>query len=169
MVFSSVTVEEVLKQLVTAPTNHELLPSLLPIIAGAIVIELYFGKHQSESLGWNTSVGNAVIWVTTGLSLLITSDLTFTERYASFFLLGVGSLVGYMNFYHKWSESVAFIISSAGIVYSLAYVTVVVVKTDLTVNHTVLKAAAIFIVATNIGFKVIQMFETPARDSFGMS
>ncbi len=168
MVFDALTVQEVLKRFVMAPTNYELLPSLLPIIGGALVIELYFGKHESESLGWNTSVGNAIIWVTTGISLLITSDLAQMERYASYFLAGVGSLVGYMNFYHKWSESVAFIISSAGIVYSLAYVTVVLVKTNIPVNNTVLKASLIFIIATNIGFKVIQMFETPAQDSFGM-
>lgn len=149
-----------------APLNHpELLPNLLPIIAGAIIIELYFGKHTTEELGWNTSVGNAVIWVTTGISLLMTTMLSPAERLATYGLIGAGGLVAYLDFFHKWSSELAFRISSSAIVYTLAYVLVVMTKTSVPVNTTSLKAAAVFVVLTNIGFRILQMMEKPADDS----
>lgn len=151
-----------------APVEHpDLLPTVLPLILGALVIELYFGKYSSEKLGWNTSVGNAIIWITTGVSLLLTGNPGPMEKKATYFLIGFGSLVAYMDFFHKWSATVAFLISSSGIVYSLAYVIVVFVKTDLAINDTTLRAGLAFVVAVNIAFKILQSFET-SRDRFAM-
>lgn len=162
------SIEDIVKEFALAPVNHpELLPNLLPLIVGAVIIELYFGKHTQEELGWNTSVGNAIIWATTGVTLLLTSDLTGSERLITYFIIGLGAFVGYMNFYHKWDDTVAFIISSAGIVYSLTYVIVIIVKTDLEISEPVIKAALAFIVGVNIIFKAMQSFEKPADDGFG--
>lgn len=159
------SIEAVLKELFTAPLNHpDIVPNLLPIIVGALVIELYFGKYRTEELGWNTSVGNAIVWVTTGLTLVVTEEPEGLRLYASLLLIGLGSFVGYMNFYHRWSETVAFVISSAGVIYSLAYVIVVVVMTDIPINETVIKSTLAFIVIVNLGFRILQGFETP-RDT----
>lgn len=159
--YNSQTLSDIMEQFVRAPIeNPELLPSILPIVAGAIVIELYFGKHKQESLGWNTSVGNAIIWVTTGLNLYMTETLTQPEFYATAGLVGLGLVVGYMDFFHKWSSTVAFLLSSSGIVYTLAYILVIVVKTDLTLDQHTLKAGAVFFVVTNVAFRVLQGFET---------
>ncbi len=169
MITGGITTRQVLEELVLAPLKHpELLPSLTPIILGAIIIELYFGRYSQEQLGWNTSVGNSIIWIATGVNLLINSSLEPVERNAAFFLIAVGGLVGYMDFFHKWSSTVAFMVSSAGIVYSLAYITVVLVKTGIPINNTSIKASLIFLVAVNIVFKVMQMFETSADNQFSM-
>ncbi|MFB6204184.1 MAG: hypothetical protein ABEJ75_00905 [Candidatus Nanohaloarchaea archaeon] len=158
------SVPYLLERFVYAPVRHpELLPSLLPVIIGGIVIELYFGRYKHESLGWNTSVGNAIIWMSTGITLLMNSALGPMERKAAYFLVGVGAFVGYMDFNHRWPESVAFVVSSAGAVYTLAYLTVVIVRTGIPITGTTLKAAAIFFFGVNIVFRVIQSFET-ARD-----
>jgi len=155
------TMTEMVLEFFRAPVEHpEILPSILPIVGGLIVIELYFGKHKQETLGWNTSVGNAVIWVTTGLNLYLTEQMTQPELYATYTLIGLGLLVGYKNFFHQWSSSVAFFISSSGIVYTLAYILVVMVKTDLVPDQQTLEAAAVFFVVANIGFKILQGFET---------
>lgn len=140
----------------------ELIPTLLPIILGAIVIELYFGKFTNEELGWNTSVGNSVIWITTGANLLLSSGLQQAEKQAAYALIAVGSLVGYMDFYHKWPDTIAFLVSSSGIVYTLAYITVIFVKTDLEVTDQTLQAAAVFFIGVQIAFKILQGFESTA-------
>lgn len=140
----------------------ELIPTLLPIILGAIVIELYFGKFTNEELGWNTSVGNAVIWITTGANLLLSSGLQQAEQQAAYGLIAVGSLVGYMDFYHKWPDTIAFLVSSSGIVYTLAYITVIFVKTDLEVTDQTLQAAAVFFIGVQAAFKILQGFESTA-------
>lgn len=167
MITGGTTTRHVLEELVFAPVRHpEMLPSLIPIILGAVVIELYFGKYSQEELGWNTSVGNSIIWIATGVNLLINSSLEAVERNAALFLIIVGAGLGYMNFFHKWSSTVAFVVSSAGIVYSLAYIIVVLVKTGIPINSTSMKASLIFLVGVNIAFKIIQSFETPADNGF---
>ncbi len=151
---------------VLAPvSNPELLPSLLPIMLGAFIIELYFGKHKTEVLGWNTSVGNSIIWVSTGLNLLLTEAIDSTiELYVSYFILGMGILVGYMDFFHKWSEAVAFRASSADVIYPLAYVTIVIVKTGIPADESTIKAAVGFIIGSILFFHLIRGLETPAPD-----
>ena len=157
---NSETVLSVFEQIVIAPLNHpEIVPQVAPLAIGAVVLELYFGKHTSEELGWNTSVGNAVLWISTGVTLLLSSGMTPRERIATYSLIGVGGLVAYMNFYHRWSENIAFRISSSGIVYTLAYLLVVAVKTDLPLNSTGLKASGLFMAAALTVFAVMRDFE----------
>lgn len=148
--------------------NPEIIPTVLPLVAGAIVIELYFGKYETEDLGWNTAVGNAVIWVSTGVSLYMTEQPTEPELYGIMALIGLGLFIGYMDFFHKWSSTMAFMVSSSGVVYTLAYILVVFVKTDMTINEETLMAAAAFFIATNIVFKGVQMLETSRDQRMGM-
>lgn len=162
------TILEVVKEFALAPMRYpEILPTVLPLIVGAVVIELYFGKHTNEELGWNTSVGNAIVWVTTGMAMYLTSNLTTQEKYATVGLIGLGLGVAYLDFYHKWSSTVAFIASSSGLVYSLTYIFVVAVKTEMALNMTVLKGAVVFLVAVMAGFEIIKSFETPVDNRFG--
>jgi hypothetical protein len=165
---TSLTVEEAIKTFIFTPMRQpELLPTVLPLVLGAVVIELYFGKYTQEELGWNTSVGNAVIWATTGVTLLMTTEMTQNERFAAYGLIAVGGFIGYMDFYHKWSDTVAFVVSSSGIVYTLAYISVIMIKTSMPVNQTTVKAAAVFLVGVNVVFKVVQSLET-SRDQTGV-
>ncbi len=149
-----------------APVQHpDLLPTVIPLILGAFVIELYFGKHKTEVLGWNSSVANSIIWVSTGLNLLLTESFTGAlERYVTYLILGIGIVVGYMDFFHKWSEAVAFRASSADVTYPLAYVTVVIVKTGVPVNETTIKAAAGFILGVVVFFHILRGLETPSPE-----
>lgn len=163
------TIRGTIETLVYTPFKQpEILPTVLPLVLGAIVIELYFGKYTKEELGWNTSVGNAVIWATTGITLLMTTQMTQQEKSAAYILIGIGALVGYMDFFHKWPDTVAFIVSSSGIVYTLAYIAVILIKTSTPINSTTMKAAAIFFIGVNVFFKVIQSLETP-RDRYGLN
>lgn len=166
MLIEEYTIREALTTFASAPVrNTELLPTVLPLIIGVVVIELYFGKHTDEELGWNTAVGNSISWMSTGIILLMTTETTQQEKYATYGIIGAGALLAYLDFYHKLSNTVAFIVSSSGIVYTLAYISVIMIKTSMPVTTTTLKAAAIFTVAVNIGFKIIQFMETPQETS----
>lgn len=155
-------------EFILAPMRYpEILPTVIPIIVGAVVIELYFGKHTDEELGWNTSVGNAIVWVTTGLVMYLTTDLGTQETYATFGLISLGLGVAYLNFFHKWSSTIAFLASSSGVVYTLTYIFVVLVKTDMQMNETVMQGAGIFLIGVIAAFKIIKLFETPVNDGVG--
>jgi hypothetical protein len=139
-----------------------ILPDVLPLLLGAFIIELYFGRHENEMLGWNTSVGNAVIWVSTGLSLLITGVLdTAVERGVTYLILLSGAFTGYMDFFHKWSAAAAFRASSPDVIYPIAYVTVVAVKTDMPIELNTFKAAAAFSAGATAFFMLIKWFIPP--------
>lgn len=155
-------------EIVMAPANYpDLIPSVLPIIVGAFVIELYFGKHKTEVLGWNTSVGNAVIWISTALNMILTEQAdTSLEKWVVFFILGLGILLAYLDFFHKWSSTVAFRASSADVIYPLAYVTVVIVKSPIPADDMAIQASILFMGASFIFFRLIRSFETPAPDDF---
>ena len=169
MITGDYTVNNALETFALAPIRQtELLPTVLPLIIGVVVIELYFGKHTNEELGWNTAVGNSISWMSTGLMLLITTETTQQERLATYGIIGAGALLAYLDFYHKLSDTVAFIVSSSGIVYTLAYISVIMIKTSMPVNTTTLKAAGIFVISVNIGFKIIQSLETP-QDSYALN
>ena len=169
MLFNDYTIRQALETFALAPVRQtELLPTVLPLIIGVLVIELYFGKHENEELGWNTAVGNSISWMSTGIILLITTETSPQERYATYGIIGAGALLGYLDFYHKLSDTVAFIVSSSGIVYTLAYISVIMIKTSMPVNMTTLKAAAIFTAAVNIGFKIIQSLET-SQDPYSLN
>ncbi len=146
--------------------NPDIIPFVLPLIVGAIVIELYFGKHENEDLGWNTSVGNSVIWFTTGATIYLTTELSQNEAIAVAALMSAGAFMGYLNFYHKWKPGTAFRISSSGIIYTGAYLIGVLTKTNIPVNATTAKASGAFIAAAIAGFKLLQSFETPQQPEF---
>ena len=165
---SQPTILSLMRQFALAPIEHpEIISSVLPLILGAVIIELYFGKHKQEVLGWNTSVGNAVIWISTGINLLINSTLeSALEQAVVYFILLTGLFIAYMDFFHKWKPAVAFRVSTPDIIYPLGYVTVVIVKTDVPINDITLKAAIAFIATSFVIFRVMRFFESPARDQF---
>jgi len=145
--------------------NPEILPNVMPLVMGLVVMELYFGKHKEESLGWNTAVANSILWISTGISLYMTSTLGHIQLYLVYGLIGLGVFVAYMDFFHKWPSTVAFVISSSAIIYSVAYTLVIVVKTGLPMNTLTYQAAAIFLIGVNVVFTFIQGLEKDA-DTF---
>lgn len=145
--------------------NPEILPNVLPLVMGLVIMELYFGKHKEESLGWNTAVGNAVLWTSTGLSLYLTAELTQIQLYMVYGLIAIGGLVVYLDFFHKWPSTIAFVISSSAIIYSVAYILVIVVKSPMPMEPLTYQAGALAFIAINTLFMFIKGLEKDA-DSF---
>ncbi|MFB6241829.1 MAG: hypothetical protein ABEJ36_03445 [Candidatus Nanosalina sp.] len=157
----STGVRERLLEFIYAPLNNpELVPNLLPLIMGAFIMELYFGKHKKEDLGWNTALGNAVIWMSTGISLIIAEQLSTPELYAAYVLIGVGFFAGFMDFFHIWPTTIGWVVSSSAVVYTFGWTVVMVIKTGVPVNRTTLISAGLFFVGINTLFKIIQGLET---------
>lgn len=165
--FQTATIKERLIEIAEAPLNNpEIIPGVMPLVLGALILELYFGKHKDEKLGWNTAVGNSIVWLSTGISLHMTETIgTTQELYATYFVIGLGLFTGYLNFFHKWKSDLAFLASSTTIVYSIAYVTTVVIKTKIPPDQLTMQAGLAFIIAVEIIFKFFRLFERPAQDN----
>lgn len=165
--FQTETIQERTLEIAQAPLNNpEIIPGVLPLVLGALILELYFGKHKNEELGWNTAVGNSILWLSTGISLHMTETIQTTqELYATYVVIGLGLFTGYLNFFHKWKSDLAFLASSTTIVYSIAYITTVVIKTEIPPDRLTMKAGLAFIIGIEIFFKFFRLFESPARDN----
>lgn len=146
--------------------NPSLIPSIIPVIVGFLVLELYFGRYTQEELGWNTAVGNATMLVTTSLTLIyeerLLFDISSSGSIIAFTILGVGILILTLNFYHIWPKQLAFNVSSAFVIYVLVYLTMALTYSDIVLDSHTIAAAGLFFAALAILFRLIQYFETSA-------
>lgn len=132
---------QTMKEIVSAPSQQtELLWTVLPLVAALLMMELYFGRYKTEELGWNTAVANGLLLVFVSLtlfrhllldreiSLAIISDLK-TFLAAAVLILGVWLFI--VDFFHLLPKKIAFRISSSLPINFLAYIAVILVRTDI--------------------------------------
>lgn len=101
-----------------------------PIVLFWLITEIYFGRHKSERLGWNTALGNglSMFWIVViSLKVLFAGNfglfsidklifIIFTAFYSVFIII--------ISFTHKIKESVFFLIASPTAVYYLSGIAV---------------------------------------------
>lgn len=97
---------------------------LAPVIILWILLEIYFGRHKQEKLGWNTALGNGfvLIWV----SLTIMRELfqgSIEGKTSKIIIMTIfvlyGTIVCYLAFTHKAVEKVSFLLASPYLIYFL--------------------------------------------------
>jgi hypothetical protein len=142
--------------------NPAFVPSVVPLIAGLIVVAFYYGRYRNEELGWGAAVSNTLIMTTTGVILLyeiapdavtwqylqtnalaVLSYVTGTSLADSgadprFMvasgIIALGLVIITLDYYHLWPKHLAFFISSGFMVYTLAYLTIAIVYETLPVS-----------------------------------
>jgi len=103
---------------------------LFPVILFWITLELYFGKHKSEELGWNTALGNGIslTWITlTLMKFLFDNSLerfTWPKFILVFLIMIYGFFIAYISFMHKFKSKVTFKLASPSPVYYLASIAI---------------------------------------------
>lgn len=157
-------------ELLTAPKqNPEMLWIALPLITSMILVELYFGRYKKEQLGWNTALSNSLVLVFVGIDLLrmhyylgefLTWSISFS---ASVGVLIWGLMLVYLNFFHVIPERLAFIVSNFIPVNMVAYLTLVIVYTEIPVDYMTLTAGALLIIVVWLLFTLIHLMEPKAE------
>lgn len=152
--------------------NPDFLPTVLPLLIGLFVIEVYFARWDDEELGWNSAVSNSTLIITTALTLIyrlnIAPDPTGSRTVVAYgiLLLGLGYLV--LNFYHLWPARVAFNVSSSFPVYTLVYLAIVVVHAGIPLTEATLTGAVLAFLTIYVFFKTVKkihrgLSSTPRR------
>lgn len=155
--------------ILTFPLDHpEFVPSLIPLFLGLFIMQLYFGRYRYEELGWNSAVSNAVLLITTGISLVLQLGLQpFASGPRSVVAYGIvvtGLIILLLNFYHIWPAEIAFNVSSAFTSYTLAYLAIAIAYKGLPLTDDTLTAAAAFFITLNLftrGLKRLSATELP--------
>jgi hypothetical protein len=164
LVFSdNTTVLEYLIEYFTAPLNYpNAVPELIPLILGAFILEVYFEKVNADKMERADPIGNALLWLSTGLALILETNVQGREKLVVFGLIGLGAGLLILEFMEKWRQHVKFFHSFVTPIYSIAYLSVILVATPLTVNPTSIKAGLIFMAIDVVFFYVWkQMIPVP--------
>lgn len=146
MVFTEqMEVTEYLFNFFIAPVHYpNVLPELLPLILGVFVLEVYFEKANADRAEKADPIGNALLWLSTGLALLMEFNAEGQEVAVVYFLIFLGGGTLLMEFMERWRQKFRIFHSFVTPIYSIAYLSVILVGTPLTVNFQSIKAALIF-------------------------
>jgi len=112
-------------EIFTSPfENLEILWILIPLFILWTVLEIYFAKHKTEELGWNTALANGITlgWLTLeGMRGLwkLKPDFFWFRFIANMVILSYAAVLMYGSFTHKLSQRWNFILASPTPVYFL--------------------------------------------------
>lgn len=170
---TTAAVFEAYRQFLLFPLNNpDFLPSLMPLLIGLFVIEVYFARWHDEELGWNSAVSNSTLIITTALTLIYRLNITprpSTPRAAvAYGILLLGLLYLVLNFYHLWPARVAFNVSSSFMVYTLVYLAIVVVQAGIPLTEATFMGAVLAFLTIYVFFKAVKnvhrrLHSTPQR------
>ncbi len=152
--------------LANMPFNDpELLWTVFPLFTSTLIIELYFGSHKEEELGWNSATANGLVLVVVGSNTIrylyskAMFDMAMIESRVAIAIVGIGLLLSFISFFHILPKEFAFMISSGLVVHYLAYLGVLTVYSGIVFQGiTAFAALALFIMLAII-FKLIKHFE----------
>ncbi len=166
--------------IVSTPYYHaEVLWTVLPLVITTFMIDLYFGRHKTEELGWNTAFGNTIslLWVTTalfrfmyeeyGLWVFTTWDPSgHTPIIILVVIIGCWALtLAMFNFYHILPKGISFFISSAVPLNISALLVVIIVIGKVGVSLPSLIAGVFIFIAIAIVLAVIKALIKPSPEA----
>ena len=129
------------KEIFTAPLEDlSILWLLTPIILFWLIIEIYFGRHKKEKLGWNTALGNglSMFWIVViSLKALLDKNLDLFSTTKLIFIIVItiyAVFIIFISFTHRLKEKIFFLFTSPTIVYFLFGVTLLLIDDLLKIN-----------------------------------
>ncbi len=183
------TLVDRLARLIAAPFQHsQMLYIITPMLITLLLMEFYFGRYDTEELGWNTAVGHALVLIFVSVDLLKTvypgmapstmltkvwfnilhftaerGEVVSTAIAAAIFAVGILLLI--TDFFHWLPKKFAFILSGTLEINIIAYLSIVIVYTNNAGTNAVpldwytALAAAMLFVALWVLFGIIHRLE----------
>lgn len=166
--------------------NPAFIPSVIPLLAGLVVVAFYYGRYRYEELGWGAAFSNSFLMVATGMALLyeiapgaVSLDYLIEQTTAvAALLIGagweasgaeprfmvalgiilIGSSIALLDFFHFWPKQIAFFVSSGFTVYTVTYITIAWVYEELPLARSTLIAATGVILTSFIFVRILKVF-----------
>ncbi len=172
--------------------NPEFIPSVMPLLAGLIVVAFYYGRYRSEELGWGAATSNTLIMVVTGIILLfeispdiVSWDYLWENMMAmlsfvtgeglaesgadprfmvAFGIIALGLFIIVLDYYHVWPKHLAFFISSGFTVYTLTYITIAIVYEELPLEYPTFLAGVAAILSSFLFVRTLKILSGTPDD-----
>lgn len=165
--------------IVTAPRDHlQMLWLIAPLLITAFLIEVYFGRHKEEELGWNTAYGNSIVLIFTTVNLFYYLYRTYGYQalislegsvfYKSLFVL-VGFLYAFIlltiDFTHALNKKIAFFLSSSITVSVFSFIAIVLIYAGIPFDITTLVTALCIFLLVYLFFVVFRSIIPPTSEA----
>lgn len=161
-------------EIIITPWLHkETLWMVIPLILILFLIQAYFGRYKTEQLGWNTAFGNTVslFWVTVLLTKFLvestpTEGLLQGHSLRGFILIAVlftwTLLLLVSDYFHTLPRRIAFFLSSTIPINIIAYIFIVLIVGEISLDRTTILASFIFIICISIFFSLFRSLIEPS-------
>jgi len=102
---------------------------LFPMLTLWFILEIYFGQHKKEDLGWNTALANgfSLVWMNIEAMRMLfaySPDLFWLRLFFITSIFGYGCWLIYISFSHKYNPALTFKLASPTPIYYLSIISV---------------------------------------------
>lgn len=162
-------------ELLLAPVNYpEVLWMVIPTLIALFSMETYFGRYRDEDLGWENAFGNSLVLLFVSIDMI---RLLYNQSGWSIFIYitpemalilavvveGVG--LSLMSFYHEMPKHIALNLSSILPMNFIAYISLLLVYTDIPIVSIYTLLASFGILAIIVGIvKLIHIIVPKSYD-----
>ena len=166
------TVWERITELISAPAvNPQMMWIISPLILTLILMTFYFGRYTKEELGWNTAIGNSIVLLFVAIDLLryvhnlstpgsiVNYELHPISTIICLIVLAEAVTLMFTSFFKALPKSITFFLCAPLPVNLQAYLAVVIVYTNITLDEFTLFAAIVMFVLLYVLIKLLQVFE----------
>ncbi len=172
--FKDLVIPRVYEIFSTLWVKPSILWAVAPLFITALLIEIYFGRHRTEELGWNTAFANTIslFWVSANLirhlveNYKIVDILTQNYLWLRFTIVGLVALwaiiLTLFNFSHMVHKRISFILSSSKILMSAEILVTILILGNITLDIITLIATLILFLGFVILFIIIEHLITPS-------
>lgn len=156
--------------IIAQPSAHkDMLIVLLPLLATLLVMQIYFSRYRKEELGWGSALGNSIVLIFVGTSLityLIRNSLFYftaktpvslIKTIIVFVVMLEGVTLAITNFFHATSKKIAYLLSSVLFLNFIAIISVIIVYSDVPLDFITLLSSILIFFILCLFFKIIQM------------
>lgn len=166
------TVWDRLVELLSAPAvNPQMIWIIAPLIVTLLLMTFYFGKWTREEIGWNTAIGNSIVLLFVSIDLLrYVFNLSIPGSIINYELHPISTIICIIvaveaitlmltSFFKALPKSVTFFLCAPLPVNLQAYLAIVVVYTNITLDWFTLLAVIVLFVVLYFIVKLLQVGE----------
>ena len=158
--------------------HHEVLWAIAPLVITLFLVQIYFGRHRQEELGWESAYGNSVVLI------FVVVDLVryLIQRYGFYAVIQFGNEAFYklvivaviffvaislffIDFFHSLSKRISFFLSSALFIVFVAYLAIVSIYSDIIFDRHTAITAILFFVALYTFFAFFRWLVPPSPEA----
>jgi hypothetical protein len=157
--------------------NEKSIWIVAPLLIVLFIMQVYFGRHRDEELGWNTAFGNSIslVFVCANLLRYMHDHHTWqglfdvlevqykTILIAVVFIQALSLL--YLDFFHTWPKKLAFFFSSAVFVNTTAFLAIVMVYSTIPFDWVTLAASGLVYVLVIITSFILGHLVAPSAQA----